>query len=340
MSLPPIGRSFRALVAPRFLHLAAATAALLTAVGCGPNTSGNTDVVCRALTMTKPQRPAGWTGSVFTIVMENHSRDAILGNSAAPYINQLAHDSAVAAGYHDSYVHPSEPNYIWMVAGQNFGILNDDDPSPNQTIAETSHLANQIEKAGLTWKAYEEDMGQPCGLKSHGLYATKHDPFAYFSDINGWNGTTFQPSSRCTEHIVDYTQLDADLASGSVPNYVFITPNMIHDMHDGSVQDGDTWLSHEVPKILASTAYSNGGVLFLTWDEGTSQGDDPPFIAISPNAKAGYVSNADYDTSSFLKTVQSMLGVEPLPCGTQPATVSTMADLFTVPVPEVAAATN
>ena len=304
---------------------------------CGPNTSGNTDVACRAVTATKAVRPAQWTGTVFTIVMENHSRDAILGNSAAPYINQLAHDNAVAAGYHDSYVHPSEPNYIWMVAGQNFGILNDDDPSRNQTISETAHLANQIEQAGLTWKTYQEDMGQPCGLKSHGLYAVKHNPFAYFSDINGWNGQTFAPSARCTEHMVDYTQLDADLAAGNVPDYVFITPNMIHDMHDGSIQDGDTWLSHEVPKILASPRYKNGGALFLLWDEGSSQTDDPPFIAVTPNAKPGFVSQTDYDTSSFLKTVQSMLGVEPLPCSATPDGVSAMSDLFTVPVSEVSA---
>ena len=328
----------RAISASGKIGLAAVTAGLSALGGCGPNTSGNTDVACRPLTMTKAVRPPQWTGTVFTIVMENHSRDAILGNGAAPYINQLARDGSVAAGYHDSYVHPSEPNYIWMVAGQNFGILNDDDPSRSQTINETSHLANQIEKAGLTWKTYQEDMGQPCDLTSHGLYAVKHNPFAYFSDINGWNGHAFASSARCEQHIVDYTQLDADLAGGDIADYVFITPNMIHDMHDGTIQDGDGWLSHEVPKILASPAYRKGGVLFLLWDEGNSQSDDPPFIAISPSTKPGYVSRTDYDTSSFLKTVQSMLGVEPLPCATAPDTVSTMSDLFTVPLPTVGAA--
>src|SRR5678815_1761201 len=101
------------------------------------------------------------------------------------------------------------------------------------------------------------------------------------------------------------------------PKYVFITPNLDNNMHDGSVAQGDAWLSREVPKILGSDAFNKGGVLFLLWDEGSgtlSKGDDPPFIAISPNAKAGYVSNVDYDTSSYLKTVQQVLGVEELPC--------------------------
>src|SRR5215831_4964354 len=320
-------RGGRALIA-----LLGAVAGAVALSSCGPNTSGSTNTVCRSLTQAPPQRPAGWNGSVFTIVMENHSRDAIFGNPAAPYINGLASSNAVAAAYHDSYVHPSEPNYIWMIAGENFGILNDNDPSAGQTIDSQSHLADQIERAGMTWKTYQESMGAPCGLQSHDLYAVKHSPFVYFDDINGWNGSTFQPTARCLEHVVDYSALDADLAPGTTPDYVFITPNLIDDMHDGSVQDGDTWLSQQVPKILASSAYQNGGVLFLLWDEGTSQSDDPPFIAISPNAKPGFSSPVDYDTSSFLKTVQGIMGLEPLPCAPTPDTVQVMSDLFTVPV--------
>jgi phospholipase C len=300
--------------------------------GCAPNTSGNTNVQCSALSPAPAQRPPGWTGTVFTVVMENHSRSDIFGNSQAPYINQLAQSGAVAAAYHDSYVHPSEPNYIWMVAGENFGILNDDDPNGGNTIASTSHLADQIETAGLTWKSYQESMGQPCGLSSHGAYAAKHNPFAYFSDINGWDGQRFQPSARCTDHLVDFSQLDVDLASGQVPDYVFITPNLDNDMHDGSIAQGDTWLSVQLPKILASSRFQQGGVLFLLWDEGSGQGDDPPFIAVSPNAKSGFTSQTDYDTSAFLKSVQSVLGVQALPCSPSPAAVPLMSDLFTVPM--------
>jgi len=312
--------------------LAAASAAVLAGTACAPNNSGNTDVQCSAISTAPAVRPADWTGSVFVIVMENHDRNSIIGNASAPYINGLAAQGAEAAGYHDSYVHPSEPNYIWMVAGENFGILNDDDPNGGNAIKSTSHLADQIEAGGLTWKTYQESMGEPCGLTSHGHYAVKHNPFAYFSDINGWDGTKFQPSARCTEHVVDYSQFDADLAAGHVPDYVFITPNMVNDMHDGSIAQGDAWLAAEVPKILAADRFKQGGALFLLWDEGSSQGDDPPFIVVSPNAKAGFVSQTDYDTSAFLKTTQAMLGVEALPCDPNPATVPVMSDLFSVPL--------
>lgn len=306
--------------------------AVVAGCGAGGSTAGNTVAVCRALTPTPTTRPSAWGGTVFTIVMENHSAADIVGNAQAPYLNKLIAENALAAGYHDSYVHPSEPNYIWMVAGENFGILNDDDPNAGNVLDSTSHLADQLEMSGRTWKTYQESMGAPCGLKSHGEYAVKHNPFVYFADVNGWNGTAFAPGARCTDHVVDYTQLGADLAAGTVPDYVFITPNMVNDMHDGSVAQGDGWLAAEVPKILASDAYKNGGVLFILWDEGASQSDDPPFIAVSPNAKPGFVSQTSYDTSAFLKTVQTVLGVEPLPCSTQPDTVPVMSDLFTVPM--------
>jgi phospholipase C len=307
--------------------------AIATLAGC-VNTSGSTKQSCSGLTAATPNPAPQWTGSVFTIVMENKSRGDIIGNKSAPFINQLVAQGALAAGYHDAYVHPSEPNYIWMVAGENFGVLDDSDPVKHPIDA-SGHIADQLELAGLSWKTYQESMGEPCGLTSHGRYAAKHNPFVYFDDINGWDGKAFQPSARCNEHVVDYSQLDVDIAAHDVPKYVFITPNLDDDMHDGSVAQGDQWLSREVPKIMATDAYKNGGVIFLLWDEGSGTlgaGDDPPFIAISPNAHAGMTSKVDYDTSSFLMTVENILGIDTLPCSADARTVHAMSDLFAVPM--------
>ena len=309
------------------------------------NTSGNTNVECRQLPGTDPnavaaQRQASaFHGTVFTIVLENKSASQILSGSSAHYLQSLAHDYALARGYRDSLVHPSEPNYIWMVAGENFGILDDGPPAAHH-IASTSHLADQIEQAGLTWKSYQESMGEPCTIVSNYPYEPKHDPFVYFDDVVGWDGQNLMRQDRCRQHVVDYAQFGKDLAAGALPDYVFITPDMKHDMHDGSIADGDAWLSREVPRILASPAYQNGGVLFITWDEGSgksvtdwSQDDDPPMIVVSPLVKKGYSSNTFYDTSSYLKTVQRILGLESLPCDPAPDEVNTMDELFTVPLP-------
>ena len=313
-------------------------ALLCLAAGCTPNNSGSTLQVCQALSaMPAPTTPL-IEGTVFTIVMENHSRGEILGNASAPFINSLAKQYAVAYGYHDSYVHPSEANYLWMSAGENFDILDDDDPDSHHLDSE-SHIADQLEAAGLTWRAYQEAMGEPCGLKSHGRYAAKHNPFVYFDDITGWDGTSYQPGLRCNDHVVDYTALATDIANNKVPRYAFITPDLDNDMHDGSISDGDKWLSQEIPKIMASDAYKHGGVIFLLWDEGGGypSADDPAMIVISEHAVKGMASQTDYDTSAYLRTVETLLGVAPLPCDDARETIDPMADLFAMPLDPVAA---
>ena len=305
----------------------------LAIAGC-MNTSGSTSQTCSPLTATQSLQSSSWNGTVFTIVMENKSRGDILGNPAAPFINSLAQQGALANGYHDSYVHPSEPNYLWMVAGENFGVLDDNDPSSHH-IDSTSHIADQLELADVSWKSYQEGMGAPCGLVSHDRYAAKHDPFVYFDDINGWDGRQFNPAPRCTEHVVDYAQLATDIAANALPRYAFITPNLDDDMHDGTIAQGDAWLSREIPKIMATDAYQHGGAIFLFWDEGSGTlgpGDDPPFLVVSPNVKPGFVSTVAYDTSSYLKTVQQIFGLDQLPCSKNSTNIAAMSDLFAVPL--------
>jgi hypothetical protein len=114
-----------------------------------------------------------------------------------------------------------------------------------------------------------------------------------------------------------YEELRTDLQRGAVAAYNFITPNLCNDMHDDCasgdrIANGDAWLSRELPGILASGAFTNGGVVFVAWDEGAS-GDGPiGFIALSPLAKGGgYSSAVPYTHSSLLRSLQEIFGVTP-----------------------------
>jgi hypothetical protein len=93
-----------------------------------------------------------------------------------------------------------------------------------------------------------------------------------------------------------------------------------HDGHDPQLdpvtglKQSDAWCATEIPKILASSAYQNGGVIFLTWDEAEGRnGNDPdrvPMIIISPNLKApGFTSTVAYSHKSYLATVEDILGL-------------------------------
>jgi hypothetical protein len=255
--------------------------------------------------------------TVFLILMENHNWSDIEGSASAPYINgTLLTQGAYATQYFNAPgIHPSEPNYLWLEAGTNFGVTNDSAPSANHQSS-TAHLARQLDDAGISWRAYEEDIsGQVCPLTSVAKYAPKHDPFVFFDDETGNLDPT---DASCIAHNRPYTELAADLASNKVARYNFLTPNLCDDMHDtcaptsDAIKQGDTWLSVEIPKIMASDAYKNGGAIFVTWDEG--EGGDGPIgmIVLSPLAKPGGTTSATHFThSSTLRTMQEIFGVSP-----------------------------
>jgi hypothetical protein len=257
--------------------------------------------------------------TVFIIVMENNDWSAIRGNSSAPYINHtLLPQSSYATQYSNPPGnHPSEPNYLWLEAGTNLGVSNDNPPSDTHQHT-TAHLVTLLQHAGLSWKAYQEGIdGKTCPLVDSYPYATKHNPMIFFDDVTGANNPN---SAYCIAHERPYGELASDLQNNTVANYNFITPNLCNDMHDScsptndGMKQGDTWLSHEVPTILNSQAYKNGGALFITWDEGENGSDGPiGMMVLSPYAKGnGYNNSIHYTHSSTLKTIQEIFHVTPL----------------------------
>ena len=257
-------------------------------------------------------------GAVFVIVMENHNWSTIEGSSSAPYLNGtlLPLSSFCKAYYNPPGLHPSLANYLWLEAGTNFGVFDDNDPALDH-LSTTNHLVTLLQNAGVSWKAYQEDItGTNVPLSDYALYAVRHDPFVYFDDVTGTNDCYYGYGMA---HIRPYSELAADLTNNTVARYNFITPNTCNDMHDicaplfDPVAQGDAWLAAEVPKILGSAAYTNGGVIFITWDEG-SPGDGPiGLIVLSPFAwGSGYSNSLYYTHSSLLRTLQEIFGVGPL----------------------------
>jgi hypothetical protein len=240
---------------------------------------------------------------VFVIALENHNWTQpatvpggigqIFQSPNAPFINSLVNGTALvyvdgrlkniseevsyATAYHNvlatpsgnnPHIHPSEPNYLWAEAGTNFGILDDDDPyADNPPNAQTTqNLTGLLQKAGWTWKSYQEDIdlttanGQLINLplsadawtvplvslsglfgpdnylnayndSSQYNYACKHNPQVFFTDTNGGNNaTTTNPLSH---NYAPLQQLAFDLKQDGVANYNWITPDQYNEMHSG-----------------------------------------------------------------------------------------------------------
>ena len=266
--------------------------------------------MCPALGATARPAAVPAIHHVFIVVLENEEyRNTFGPKSPAHYLKSLRRLGAAVPDYYATS-HFSLGNYLTLISGQATNPTTNDDcgvfeefistgtTADGQAIgkgcvypANIPTLVNQLEGAQLTWKAYMEDMGNnparesaTCGHPAIGApdltqaaeigdqYATRHNPFVYFHAIID--------TPSCKQHVVNLNALASDLRSASTtPNYVFITPNLCHDGHDGGehgqcvngepggLVSADQFLRTWVPQILDSPAYQRDGLLLITLDE-------------------------------------------------------------------------
>ncbi|HVN45692.1 MAG TPA: alkaline phosphatase family protein [Steroidobacteraceae bacterium] len=379
---------------------------------------------------------------VFLVMMENHGNAEVIGNPDMPFLNSLARHSALAANYF-AVAHPSLTNYLEIVGGSNFGVLNDHAPDWHRSscatnlstgvpsLDESSYpdicplrgsgtdaatppidnsnlegnqpgpvinvdgkvgypaehtvaltLAHQLVASGRSWKAYEESLppsgadgiNSADGLFSNknppsqagltdgvvGLYAVKHNPFAYFADVEA--GSDPRLSLARVVGFDGERGLFADLARGRVPNLVYIVPNQCNDQHGrsgagpqcdsdpndvgtlaglnpGLMYQGDVALERIVTAIRSSQAWKDGrNAIVIVWDE--SDYSNAPItnqvtLVVLTNREGrdpseqhpGRVSHRFYTHFSLLKSMEAGFGV---PCLNNAcrADVQVMDDLF------------
>jgi len=226
--------------------------------------------------------------------MENHSYDQIIGSADAPYINQLATRFALATNFYGE-AHPSLPNYIAMTSGSTQGITDDNDPSAHPL--DVPSLFSLLPHGAS--RSLQESMPANCQKTDSGEYVVRHNPQAYYTNV----------APDCAAYNVSLTPPPALQA-----RFTFVTPNLIHDMHDGTVADGDTWLSTFVPKVLAGAEYSAGAAaVFVTWDEDDDlSGNHVPTLVIAPSIAPGTQVAERLDHYSMLRATQEMLSLSPL----------------------------
>jgi phosphatidylinositol-3-phosphatase len=224
---------------------------------------------------------------VFVIMMENTSYDDLLSpsNPNTTFIQQLTANNGLATNYF-GVTHVSLPNYIAATSGQTWGSNSDD--VVQAPLFNHQNIVDQFEAAGVSWKAYMENLPSPGDLINQtpdGLYVRKHNPFLMYPDV-------YNNPARAN-NVVPLTQLSTDLSTGNVPQFVWITPNICNDMHGGApscpfpssptdplqaalYKDGDNFLRTWVGLITQSKAWTGHSAIFITWDEGGFE-DQAPF---------------------------------------------------------------
>ena len=240
------------------------------------------------------------------VVMENHSYADIIGNPAAPFINELARRGALFTRSY-AITHPSEPNYLALFSGSTQGIA--DDGCPYRFTA--PDLAAGLLKAGKSFAGYAEDLpGAGSPACSAGEYARKHVPWADFSNVPGSVSLPF-------------TSFPAtDLAR--LPAVSFVIPNLCDDMHDCSVASGDAWLRAHIGGY-AAWAMAHDSLLILTWDEDDgSQANQIPTIFAGQMVRPGRYA----EPITHYRVLASIEAAYALPRDGQAATAAPITDIW------------
>lgn len=230
-------------------------------------------------------------------------------------------------------------------------------------------IADQLEEKGFTWRGYMEDMGKdsareastcarpaPAGngvlpATPSDAYAYRHNPFIYFHSI-------VDRTDVCAANVVNFATLQSDLKSiETTPNYVFIVPNVCNDGHDAPCKDGrpgglvtaNRWVKSWIPRIMASPAFKQDGLLIVTFDEAANDASaccnepagpnvqQPGYygpgggrigaILLSPFIKPGTVVNVPINHYGMLKSVEDIFGLTHLGYAADPS-LATFAFAF------------
>lgn len=263
---------------------------------------------------TAPQPPS--IRHVIVVVLENE--DATRAETQ-PYLHELASRGAVLRNYH-ALTHPSQPNYIAMVAGSAFDVRTD-----GAVVLDARHIGNLLEDKGLTWKTYAEGypggcfLGRTAGWMFFGQYVQRHVPFLSFKNVR-------TDPERCAR-VVPASVLDDDVANGTLPNFALYVPNDSNNGHDTGIGKADRWLRQRFEPLLRDPKFADGTLLVITFDEGSDAGPNIVYtILVGAGVRPGAVSNAWYDHYSLLRTIEDIFKLGTL--GRHDETASAIHDVW------------
>ncbi len=237
--------------------------------------------------------PVSHPDHIIFLWLENRGFNTIIGNRNAPFINSLVKRGTLFTNTY-AITHPSYPNYIDFFAGQDNGVRTDAciDNSP---IA-TPNLYTALQDTGRSFAWYSEDLpvaGSRVCINNN--YVEKHNPTTIFENVPDSANKPF------ADFPADYNRLE---------NAVCISPNILNDMHSGSIEQADNWIKDHL-SLLVDWCVGHNSVFIIYFDESETGNDNRiPVIAVGQQVKAAYRSAARYDHFSWTKTICEMFSAQ------------------------------
>lgn len=228
---------------------------------------------------------------VMIVVLENTDYETALRQ---PFFAALARRGALLTNF-TAETHPSQPNYIALIAGSTNDVTSDANVSLDRR-----QIGDLLEAKGLQWKVYAEGYPGNCFLGAeYGTYVRKHVPFLSFESVQN-------DQERCAR-IVDARQLAIDVREGKLPDYSLFIPDLRNDGHDTGVAYADRWLLTTFGPLLEDANFIRGMLLIVTFDESAGSSASSNHIAtilVGDSIKPNTVLSGNFNHYSLLGLVE------------------------------------
>ncbi|KAI2602790.1 phosphoesterase-domain-containing protein [Hypoxylon sp. NC1633] len=237
------------------------------------------------------------------IWLENTDYDMAIGD---PNLAWVAKHGITLSNYH-AVTHPSQPNYMAAIAGDYFGMQHDDFTQVDKNV---STLIDLLEEKGISWGEYQEDMPY-----------SGFEGFAYVNQKNGKNdyvrkhnpAISFNSNAGHIDRLAvtkNLTTFYKDLEAGTLPQWMFITPNMTSDGHDTSVTVAGTWTRTFIEPLLKDKRFMQNTLVLITFDENETYSIQNRILGILvgdavPCNLAGTTDNTYYNHYSEIATAEA-----------------------------------
>ncbi|KAI0029682.1 phosphoesterase family-domain-containing protein [Vararia minispora EC-137] len=242
--------------------------------------------------------------------------DFSVANSTAEF-RSLAERGILLSQYF-ALTHPSQPNYAATIAGSFFGIADD---SVHDIPSNVSTMVDVLEHGGISWAAYMENLPADGfngasfssvnyvtpGAADYPFYMRKHNPPILFDSV-------LKNPSRLAR-VRNFNDFAVDATAGALPQWLFVTPNMVNDAHDTTIDFAANWLQFWLEPLLEDERFNNERTLILlTFDENESQNQNNNIFGLLlggavPSSMKGTVDTTYYTHYSAMSTVQSNWGL-------------------------------
>ncbi|KAJ6563890.1 phosphoesterase family-domain-containing protein [Mycena capillaripes] len=250
--------------------------------------------------------------------------------TSTPIFESLASQGILFTNY-NSVTHPSEPNYIAAMGGDFFGSGDDNMyhiPSNITTVVDL------LEDKQVSWATYQENMATDGSYSfmfsapnyaspespAYPYYMRKHNPLIIFDAIS-------QNADRA-KRIRTFNDFANDVVNGSLPQWIFVTPNMVNDAHDTTIDFAASFLEYWLLPLLTDPRVNGEDTLILlTFDENHTSTEQNRVFALAmgtaiPLKLRGTTDDTLYTHYSGISTVEANWGLKSLGRQDTNATVS------------------